>query len=271
MIFEGKAGFIGAGKMGGILVEGLASGGLLAPERISVYDVDAARIKDLKDRFGVGVKGSLEEIVKENDVVFLCVKPDQIAGVAEPIRKAWPARKPVFVSIMAGVKTARLRELLGAQAPVIRVMPNVACLIRQGVSGVAADAAAPEAVNGFVCDLFEVLGGAVSVAEEKLDAVTALSGSGPAYVFMFIEALADAGVKVGLDRKSAEKLAVRTVCGAAMMAEQTGLDTLELRTRVSSPGGTTVAATSKLESAGFRGIVIEAVEAAYRRAIELGK
>ncbi len=271
MSFEGKAGFIGAGKMGGILIEGLGSGSLLAPDRIFVFDVDTARTKDLKDRFGVGVKGSLEEIVKESDIVFLCVKPDQIAGIAEPIRKAWPARKPVFVSIMAGVKTSRVRELLGERVSVIRAMPNVACLIRQGVSGVAADATAPDAVNGFAYDLFGVLGGAVWVAEEKLDAVTALSGSGPAYVFMFIEALADAGLKVGLDRKSAEKLAVRTVSGAAMMAEQTGLDTLELRARVSSPGGTTVAATSKLESAGFRGMVIEAVEAAYQRAIELGK
>jgi pyrroline-5-carboxylate reductase len=143
-------------------------------------------------------------------------------------------------------------------------MPNVACLIRKGVSGVAVEAGVADATAKFVTDLFEALGGAVLVAESKLDAVTALSGSGPAYVFMFIEALADAGVKLGLDRATSEKLASKTVSGAAAMAEGSAENTLSLRAKVSSPGGTTVAATTKLESGGFRGIVIEAVEAATR-------
>ena len=271
MSFNGKAGFIGAGKMGGILIEGLAQGGLLAAEKIIVSDVDVGKIAELNGKFGVKKAGSLEELVKESDILFVCVKPDQFPGIAGTLKAAWPVRKPAVVSIMAGVKTSRIKELIGAPGPVIRVMPNVACLIRQGVAGIAADQSAPDEINKFVYDLFELLGGAVWVAEEKLDAVTALSGSGPAYVFMFIEALTDAGVKLGLDRVSAKKLAVKTVIGSALMADQAGADTLELRARVSSPGGTTVAATSKLESAGFRGIVIDAVEAAYRRSLELGK
>nr|HOO56799.1 pyrroline-5-carboxylate reductase [bacterium] len=173
--------------------------------------------------------------------------------------------------IMAGVKTGRIKELVGREVPVIRVMPNVACLVKEGASGVAPDSAAGEDVNDFVFDLFEKLGGAVRVPEGKLDAVTALSGSGPAYVFMFIEALTDAGVKLGLDRVTSGKLAVRTVAGAAIMAEKSSDNTLELRAKVSSPGGTTVAATTSFENSGFRGIVIEAVEAAYARSIELGK
>ncbi|MFA6449119.1 MAG: pyrroline-5-carboxylate reductase [bacterium] len=271
MSFDGKVGFIGAGKMGASIIEGLAQGGLLAAESISIYDVDSGRTAELNAKLKVKTTGSLEDLVNQADIVFVCVKPDQFSGIAGAIKSAWPARKPTIVSIMAGVKTSRIKELIGPETPVIRVMPNVACLIRKGATGVSADKSAPDAANKFVYDLFEFLGGAVMVAEEKLDAVTALSGSGPAYVFMFIEALTDAGVKFGLDRASAKKLAVKTVAGAALMAEQTDADTLELRARVSSPGGTTVAATSKLETGGFRGIVIDAVEAAYRRSVELGK
>ena len=256
--------------MGGILVEGAVQSELLPTQRIVIYDADSGRAGELGRMYGVGVAESVSGLVAGSDLVFLCVKPDQFPDVAGSVHSAWKSRKPVFVSIMAGVRVERIKKLLGVEAPVVRVMPNVACLIRQGVAGVAADPAAPEKINRFVFSLFEALGGAVSVAEEKLDAVTALSGSGPAYVFMFIEALTDAGVKVGLDRASARKLAVRTVAGAALMAEQTGANTLDLRARVSSPGGTTVAATSKLESAGFRSAVIEAVEAAYKRSLELG-
>lgn len=270
MSFEGTAGFIGAGKMGGILIEGAVQSGLLPAGRILSYDVDAGKTAALARELKIGVAASIKELAGKSDVVFLCVKPDQFPATADEIRSEWKIRKPAFVSIMAGVRVERIKKLLGREAPVIRVMPNVACLIRQGVSGVAADPDAPDEINRFVFELFDVLGGAVSVAEGKLDAVTALSGSGPAYVFMFIEALTDAGVKLGLDRASAGKLAVRTVAGAALMAEQTGESTLDLRARVSSPGGTTVAGAASLEASGFRGAVIKAVEAAYKRSLELG-
>ncbi|HOX27675.1 MAG TPA: pyrroline-5-carboxylate reductase [bacterium] len=269
MSFNGAAGFIGVGKMGGILVEGIVESGLLPGGDVAVFDIDSARVRALNEKFGVRQAGTIGDVVSASDIVFLCVKPDQFAGIAEQLRDAWSARKPSFVSIMAGVKASRIRGLLELEAPVIRVMPNVACLVRQGVAGIAEDPAAPAEINAFVKTIFDLLGGSVIVAESKLDAVTAISGSGPAYVFMFIEALADAGVKLGLDRASAEKLAVRTVAGSAVMAEQTGLNTLELRARVSSPGGTTVAATSRLESGGFRGLVIEAAEAAYKRSVDL--
>lgn len=271
MAFSGKAGFIGAGKMGASLIEGIVKGGLLAADKVLVSDIDGAKVEALAKELGVVPSDSPGATVGGADVVFIAVKPDQIAGIAAELKAAWPERKPVFVSIMAGVKTARIKDLIDVPAAVIRVMPNVACLIAQGVTGVAADKAAAREINEFVFNVFEKLGGAVWVAEEKLDAVTAVSGSGPAYVFMFIEALTDAGVKLGLDRKTAGRLAVRTVAGAALMAEQSDVDTLELRARVSSPGGTTVAATSKLETLGFRGAVIEAVEAAYKRSVELSK
>jgi len=270
MSFSGTAGFIGAGKMGGILAEAAISAKLLPSRRIVIHDVDTERMANLSETLGVKTQPSVEKLVECSDVVFLCIKPDQFPAIADAVRSSWGAKKPAFVSIMAGVKAGRIRELLAPEAPVIRVMPNVACQIREGVAGVAIDPSAPGEINEFVVGLFDTLGGAVPVTEEKLDAVTALSASGPAYVFMFIEALTDAGVKIGLDRTGAQRLAVRTVAGAALMVERTGSSTLELRATVSSPGGTTVAATTKLESSGFRGAIIEAVEAAYKRAIELG-
>ena len=270
MVFEGNAGFIGAGKMGGALIEGIVNSNLLPASRITAFDVAKNLTSDLAGRIGINAAGSAEEVVENSDIVFICVKPDQFQSVAGAIRAAWPERSPALVTIMAGVRISRIRELLELSPPVVRVMPNVACLISQGVAGVAFDPEAPDEVNDFVFEIFEALGGAVRVAEEKLDAVTAIGGSGPAYFFMFIEALMDAGVKLGLPRDSAEKLAIRTAVGSCMLAEQSGASMAELRARVSSPGGTTVAATAVLESAGFRGIVIEAVEAACERSVELG-
>lgn len=271
MSFKGKAGFAGAGKMGGILIEALAKSGMLPPENVIVYDIDGARLDELCGKTGASAAASVAELTAGCDVLFLCVKPDQFPKTGEKIAAAWGHKRPVIVSIMAGVKTAFIRKKVDAAAPVIRVMPNVAALVGRGAAGVAKDDAAPDEVNKFVFELFEKLGGAVWAPEKKMDAVTALSGSGPAYIFMFIEALTDAGVRLGLDRATAEKLAVRTVAGGAAMVDETNFDTLELRAQVSSPGGTTVAATSELERLGFRSAIIEAVKAAYERSVELGK
>ena len=271
MSFKGTAGFAGAGKMGGILIKGLIKAKMIPPEKVVVYDVDESRTGQLKKQLGVGVAATIGELTHSCDVLFLCVKPDQFPVAAEEIKATWADRKPCCVSIMAGVKTALIKDLVEDEAPVIRVMPNVACMVGKGAAGIAKDVGASDEVNQFVFDLFEALGGAVWVPESKMDAVTALSGSGPAYVFMFIEALTDAGVNVGLDRATSEKLAVRTVTGAATMVDQTNFNTLELRAQVSSPGGTTVAATTVLEKAGFRSAIIAAVESARDRAEELGK
>ncbi len=271
MGFKGKAGFAGAGKMGGILIEGLTGSGMLPPENVSIFDIAAERLKQLCEKTGAEPASSVSELTSVCDVLFLCVKPDQFPATGARIAETWEAKRPVIVSIMAGVKTEFIRRIISTEAPVIRVMPNVAALVGKGAAGVAKDERAPDEVNEFVFDLFEKLGGAVWVPESKMDAVTALSGSGPAYVFMFIEALTDAGVRLGLDRQTSEKLAVRTVAGGAAMVDETDFDTLQLRAQVSSPGGTTVAATSELERLGFRSSIIESVRAAYERSVELGK
>lgn len=257
--------------MGSIIIEGLVSSGVAAPGDVFVYEVDAARAKQVADRLGVKVSKSVKEISETCEMIFLCVKPDQFPAVAREIGEGIEKNKNAcLVSIMAGVKNERIKKLVGVDIPVIRVMPNVACIVKKGVSGVAREDAASEEKNQFVHSLFAGLGGAVWVPESKMDAVTAVSGSGPAYVAMFIEAMTDAGVKIGLDRASAQDLAARTVAGSAAMLLETGCSTLDLRTQVSSPGGTTVAGTTMLEKRAFKGAVIEAVEAAWKRAVELG-
>jgi len=265
-----KAGFLGAGKMGNILIEGVVKSGIADAGSILLYEQVAERAKEVSSRLGVKAVESAGEVIEGSDLVFICVKPDQFKNLAGDIREKWAGNRPCIVTIMAGVKTARVRELISGEANVIRVMPNVACTVRRGIAGIARDYGAPEEMNEFVYSLFEELGGAVWVPEEKMDAVTAMSGSGPAYVFMFLEAFTDAGVKIGLDRATSEKLAVRTVAGAAAMLEESGFDTLQLRAQVSSPGGTTVAGTRALEKKGLRSAIMEAVEAAWKRSIELG-
>lgn len=270
MPYDFKTGFIGAGKMGSIIMDGLLESGLCTASNLCFYEISDDRAKEVSEKNGISRCASITETVKGSEIVFLCVKPDQFPGIATEISEASTEGETCLVTIMAGVKTERIKELVKQSLPVIRVMPNVACVVKKGVAGIAADSSATTDQNEYVYALFRELGGAVRVLETKMDAVTALSGSGPAYVFMLIEALADAGVKIGLDRASAVDLAARTVSGAAEMVLQTNSNTLELRAQVTSPGGTTAAGTAVLEKNGFRSAVIEAVEAAWKRAIELG-
>lgn len=261
-------GILGTGKMGGILARGIVDSGLCRPDRVVIFDVLRETAEKLAGDMGAGVAKSAQQLVERCDVVFLCVKPQQFAQTAAQIRSAFRDEK-CAVSIMAGVKSQVISEALGG-APVVRVMPNVACLVAHGASAVARDSNAPEDVLKFAFNLFASLGTAVWVNESQMDAVTALSGSGPAYVFMFLEALADAGVSVGLDRATSLELALETVIGAATMAREHDLSLCDLRAQVSSPDGTTVAATGVLERRGFRAAVIDAVRAARDRGRELG-
>ena len=244
---------------------------MAAPGDVMFYEAVPERAGEMAEKTGAARAASVAEVVGGSDLFFVCVKPDQFAGIAGEIKSAWKKRSPVCATIMAGVKTAAIREKTVPEMPVIRIMPNVACTVRKGVAGLAAAADAPESVNQFVFRLFEELGGAVWVKEAAMDAVTAMSGSGPAYVFMFVEAFTDAGVRIGLDRATAGNLAMRTVAGAAEMMIKSGANTLDLRAQVSSPGGTTVAGTSVLERTGFRSSIIEAVRAAWERSLELGR
>jgi len=261
--------FIGAGNMGEAMIKGLIGAGCPA-KSIAALDVDKSRLDHVVKTYEVKRAKDLSEAL-EADAVVLAVKPQNIDEVLD--RMAVPgARLPLIISIAAGVTLERIGRRLGKRARVVRVMPNTPALIGQGVSAYYAGQACSEADLAMVESIVSALGPCHRVAAEHLmDAVTGLSGSGPAYVFIFIEAMADAGVNMGLTRAMALDLAARTVAGAARMVIETGEHPAVLKDKVASPGGTTIAGIAELERADFRAAVHDAVEAATDRSIELGE
>lgn len=264
--FEGRIGFVGAGNMGGALIQGFLSAGV-EPRTIQVFDPDRSKLEAL-ETLGVEGRGSLERVVEDATVVVLAVKPNLIAQVLEA---APEDAAPLWLSVAAGVTTTALEDALeGRVAPrVVRAMPNTPALVRAGATAIAAGRFAGEADLQIAEALMSAVGSVVRVPESLMDAVTGLSGSGPAYVMLFLEALADAGVRAGLPRRTALTLAIETVRGAATLVAQTGLHPAELKDQVASPGGTTIAGLVALEQAGFRGATMSAVLAATARAREL--
>ena len=209
---------------------------------------------------------SNEEIFEQSDFVVLAVKPQHAASALEAIDAA--ASEPLVISIMAGVTIARIQEMTGAKR-VVRVMPNTPCLVGEGASGITAGDNVDDKDLKHVSELLQSVGKVVEVAEEHIDAVTGVSGSGPAYVFRFIESLIEGGVAEGLSSEVAKTLAVQTVLGAAKLVIETGEDPAVLRARVTSPGGTTLAALNSLEADGFDRAIVSAVSAAVVRSKEL--
>jgi pyrroline-5-carboxylate reductase len=261
-------GVIGAGQMGGALVRGMIRAGALPPGQIAVSDAEPGRAAGLAKEVGAKSATSNQSCAAESEYVLLAVKPAQVAGVLKEVAaELGPAQ--TLVSIAAGVTLARLRESLGkAGAAVVRVMPNTPALVGAGAFALAAPGVARERVDKLK-ELLRPLGEVVEVGEEMMDAVTGLSGSGPAFVFVMIEAMADGGVSAGLPRPVAQQLAAQTVAGAAKMVLETGEHPGRLKDAVASPGGTTIAGLGELERGGFRAAVIAAVRAAAARAKEL--
>lgn len=261
-------GFLGAGQMATALARGWAAAGLLDPARSLASDpVPAAREK-FATATGVRAVAANAEVAAAADVLVLAVKPQTMAAVLAEVRPVVSSRHLV-VSIAAGVTLGQLADGLGREARVVRVMPNTPCLVGASAAGFAAGSAATAADVALVARLFGAVGKAFAVPEHLLDAVTGLSGSGPAFVYVLIEALADGGVRVGLPRDVALALAAQTVLGSAKMVLETGTHPAALKDAVASPGGTTIAGLHALERAGFRAAAMDAVEAAARRATEL--
>lgn len=263
-------GFLGAGQMATALATGWARAGLLDPGRGRAADP----FPDARAKFtaatGVPAGDSNRAVLDACDVVVLAVKPQVLPAVLAEVK---PLVRPshLFVSIAAGVTLKTLGDSLGAGTRLIRVMPNTPCLVGASATGFAGGPGATADDAILVERLFSAVGVAHRVPEHLLDAVTGLSGSGPAYVYLFIEALADGGVKCGLPRAVAQALAAQTVLGAALMVLQTGQHPGALKDAVASPGGTTIAGLHALERAAFRAAAMDAVEAATKRAQELGK
>lgn len=258
-------GFIGAGKMGEALIKGLLNSH--QPQEICFYERDAERAKKVASETGASSLSSSVEVYSSARLVFICVKPDQVLKVLEEIKEA--EHDAVLVSIAAGVATSFYRSF--APFKIVRVMPNTPALIGRGITAVAESPYVTEEEFQFVVEVFSGLGEVVVVEESKMNAVTALSGSGPAYVFRFIEALKEAGINVGLPAATAEKLAVETVIGSCELFKQSNMSTSELVEMVASPGGTTIAGLKALEKNSFKYAVYEAIEKACKRAAELEK
>ena len=267
---DGKLGFIGAGNMAGALVRGLLHAGVITPDRVIASDVSPERLEHIAKLHGVRTTSDNHALVRECDVVVLAVKPQvmdkvlvQIAGDVNP--------NQLFVSIAAGIPVAAIESKLPAGTRLVRSMPNTAAIVLEGATAIAAGSHATEHDLAVARAIFEAVGRVVVLDESLLDAVTGLSGSGPAYVMLMIEALADGGVKVGLHRDTALLLAAQTVYGSAKLLLETGEHPGRIKDQVTSPGGTAIAGLHTLEAGGLRRTLIDAVEAATKRAAELGE
>lgn len=259
---------VGGGVMGGTLVTALLAAGWSARD-VEVVETDPPRAENLRRRHGVVTSQSAAHAAAQADVVLIAVKPDVVGDVLAQVGPALRGGAPV-ISVAAGVPLAFYEERLPRDTPVVRVMPNTPAVIGKGASAIAAGSSATEGHLVLAETILAPTGLVVRVAEKHLDAVTAISGSGPAYAFYLIDAMAEAGVLLGLPRDLATRLAAATVEGAGAMVVTSGEHPVVLRERVSSPGGTTVAAVRELDAHGVRAGVVAAAAAAAQRSKELG-
>lgn len=261
---------IGAGNIAEALVSGLLIGKVVRPSKIFATDISDQRLQHFKRRYGVRIGSNNAEAAKWADIVILSVKPqvldEVMAGLKLPTRS-----KPLIISVAAGVPIAKIQARLHTKACIIRAMPNTPSIVLEGATALAGGPGVSPQQMDMGKAIFEAVGKVVVVDESHIDTITGLSGGGPAYVCVFIEALADGGVKMGLPRSVAQLFAAQTVLGAAKMVLESGEHPGVLKDRVASPGGTTIAGLHSLEEGKFRGTVINAVQSATLRSRELGR
>jgi len=270
MAIDKKIAFLGGGNMAEALIKGMLAAGVAQAGRILVSDVSNERLEHLHKTYGIIIDRSNKDAAAQADIILLCVKPqiiDVVLAKIEPVAD----KEKLVISIAAGVTIGRIEKMLANKPRVVRAMPNTPALVLSGAAAIAAGSAASAEDMMTAQQIFGAVGRAVVVEEKLMDAVTGLSGSGPAYVFMIIEALTDAGVKAGIPRPLALELSAQTVYGAAKMVLETGEHPVRLRDMVTSPGGTTIEGLHMLEKGNLRATLMNAVEAATLRSKELGK
>ncbi len=264
-----KLGFIGAGQMATALARGVTTAGVALAEQLVAHDPVAATGRAFQAEVaGARLLATNRDVAQAADVIVIAVKPPSVAEVAREIGPVLGDK--LVISVAAGISLATLQAALGSPR-VVRVMPNTPCLVGFGAAAYALGSGVHEGDAQLVSTILNSVGTSVAVPEGQLDAVTGLSGSGPAYVAVFIEALSDGGVRMGLPRAVATQLAIQTVRGTAELLHRTGRQPAEVKDQVASPAGTTIAGLSALEERAFRGAVMAAVEAATRRSAELGR
>jgi pyrroline-5-carboxylate reductase len=265
-----KVGVVGAGNMAEALIRGLVRGGHVAPERVLASAPRRERLDELRATYGIGVTMDNREVARAAELCLLATKPQILDKVLREIGGELRSGTLV-ISVAAGVDTETIEAAVADGVRVVRAMPNTPALVGAGATAISAGKHASEADLAAARAVFDAVGITVQLDEIHLDAVTGLSGSGPAYIFLILEALADAGVKVGLSRRDAQRLAAQTVMGSAKMLLETDEHVGRLKDMVTSPGGTAIAGLHTLEEGGLRTTLINAVETATKRARELGR
>ncbi|NJD77188.1 MAG: pyrroline-5-carboxylate reductase [Candidatus Methanoperedens sp.] len=264
-----KIGFIGTGKMGEALIKGILQARLIPHSMIYASDMDTLKLQSLERDHKINACRDNCASVTSSDIIIIAVKPQIIPDVLKEIRNS--IKNQLIISIAAGVPIETFENALPAGTKVIRVMPNIAATVKEAASAISPGSAVSKEDISIASEIFNAVGRSVILPERLMDAVTGLSGSGPAYIFMIIEALADGGVHEGLDRNTARLLAAQTVLGAARMALADSMHTGELKDMVTSPGGTTIRGIRVMEEKGIRVAMMNAVIAACERSKELGK
>ncbi len=270
MLKNRQVGFVGSGNMGEALIHGLLHGHLCRPDQIICSDTRPEKLKVIREKYGVKGTSHNGEVVKQSDIIILAVKPQILKPVVNEIAKYLDLSK-LIISIAAGVSLDTIESCSKKELKLIRVMPNICVSVREGVSAISGGKHALKEDLMMAKAIFDSVGKSLFIEENLLDAVTGLSGSGPAYIFLIIDALADAGVQVGLSRDDALILASQTVLGAAKMLIETGEHPGKLKDMVTSPGGTAIAGLHTLEEGGLRTTLINAVEVATNRSKALGE
>jgi pyrroline-5-carboxylate reductase len=265
-----KLGFIGAGNMATALVKGIIESRQFGADRIKVYDIDKDQLKTLVTGSGIEGAGSNRQLIGDCQIVVIAVKPQNIRDVLGEIREEATAEQ-LIISIAAGIPLKTIQDSLVKEVPLVRVMPNTPALIQRGMSALAAGKYAQEKHLAVAVGLFEAVGETVIVPESMMDAVTAVSGSGPGYIFRIMESFVMAAEDLGFDQATALKLVLQTALGASQLANTSDRSLLELRTMVTSPGGTTAAGLAVFEKMGLEKTIREGVEAAFKRSAELAK
>jgi pyrroline-5-carboxylate reductase len=261
---------LGIGNMGSALMKGIINAKLTPPKKIIACDIDLPRLQAIAAEWKIRIAADLSAAAEISEILLLCVKPQTLASVLQTIKPVIRSDHLV-ISIVAGVRIEFIQQMLGTKLGIVRAMPNIAATVDEGAAALAYGEHVSAEQQEIAKSIFEAVGDAVVVSEDQLDAVTGLSGSGPAYIYMVIEAMIDGGVKMGLSRDIATKLAIQTVLGSAKLAKTSRLHPAILRDQVTTPGGTTINAIHELESHGLRAMLINAVVTATERSKELSK
>ncbi|PLT34788.1 pyrroline-5-carboxylate reductase [Bacillus sp. V5-8f] len=266
-----KIAFIGAGSMAEAIISGMVAKDIVKPKEIYITNrSDKDRLAFLQSRYGVSISESLETLLKDADIVFLAVKPKDILGAMEAA-KPFISEQMLLISVAAGVHTASLEGLISKKVSIIRAMPNTSAAVGESATAIAGNQHASEHDLDLAQELFETIGTVTTVKEDQLDAVTGLSGSGPAYIYYLVEAMEKSSLTIGLDAETAKQLIIQTLIGAAAMLSQSDKSPAVLRKEVTSPGGTTEAGLNVLEDSGVQAAVISCIQEAAMQSKKLGR